>query len=391
MKKNAKFHNLDNQEGYIDNITGLYNIYFLKEQVLNNFIKKDIYPVTIVKIDINGLRKINNKYSYETGNKVLKIIAELIQENITQIDISIRLRDSEFIIIFLQRRKEEVDDLINFFKNKDINIDIIDSRISLSVGTSEIVDPEREISNGIAEADEIMQQSKITNFNSSRSKVIESMLIMLSSNSQETKEHAERMRFRAKQLGTAINLSASELNQLDQLALLHDIGKVIVPKKILNKPGRLTDEEWKSIIKHPGTGYKIAMQFEEFKSIAKFILHHHEHWNGEGYPGKLKEEEIPLLSRIITIVDSYDVMLHKRSYKSAFSQQEVIKELKACAGTQFDPDLVEEFVRILDNEKEQMRKNKVDLINQLFDGDDIYSFQKSIDELIEFYINGLKP
>jgi len=137
------------------------------------------------------------------------------------------------------------------------------------------------------------------------------------------------------------------MDDLKLLASLHDIGKIAIPNSILDKPGRLTAEEWDLIKKHPEIGYRIALSSPEMAPIAEAILHHHEHWNGGGYPLGLKSENIPILARILAIADTYDVMVNGRSYQPAVSPQEVWEELKRCAGTQFDPQLVIKTIEVL--------------------------------------------
>lgn len=152
----------------------------------------------------------------------------------------------------------------------------------------------------------------------------------------------------AKKFGANLNLSHENIDKLSMLSLLHDIGKISVPESILNKTGKLTDEEeWEVIKSHPEAGYRILESIPRFSNIAEAVLHHHERWDGTGYPDGLKEQDIPLLSRILSIVDSYDVMVSGRPYKQAMSLEEVINELKSCSGTQFNPELVDVFLGIL--------------------------------------------
>jgi PAS domain S-box-containing protein len=147
-------------------------------------------------------------------------------------------------------------------------------------------------------------------------------------------------------LGKRIGLTDKQQSSLSLLCLLHDIGKIGVPLDILNKPGKLTDEEWNYIKTHVHKGYQIAKSSKGLNEIADMILHHHERWDGKGYPDGLKEEETPLLSRIISVVDAFDAMVSNRSYRAAKSVDEAIAELERCSGTQFDPTLVKEFVPI---------------------------------------------
>jgi len=144
-----------------------------------------------------------------------------------------------------------------------------------------------------------------------------------------------------------MELSENELNSLELLAALHDIGKVTIDEKILNKPGKLTPEEWIEIKKHPDAGYRIAMASPKLMPIADLILCHHERWDGTGYPQGLKGEEIPLLSRMISVIDAYDVMTEYRSYRRPISKTAALEEIKRCAGTQFDPQIAQTFIELM--------------------------------------------
>jgi HD-GYP domain-containing protein (c-di-GMP phosphodiesterase class II) len=144
-----------------------------------------------------------------------------------------------------------------------------------------------------------------------------------------------------------MQLSDYELDELSLLATLHDIGKICIAENILLKPAKLSSEEWELVKKHPEIGYRIASSSPELATVAEAILHHHERWDGKGYLKGLKGEEIPLLSRIIAIVDSFDAMTNDRPYRKSFSIEEALVEIEMCSGTQFDPKLVESFIKIV--------------------------------------------
>jgi HD-GYP domain-containing protein (c-di-GMP phosphodiesterase class II) len=196
-------------------------------------------------------------------------------------------------------------------------------------------------------AEEKMYRSKLTEIKSSRNATIMSLEKTLYEKNNETEEHTQRVKKLSMKLGEKINLSQDELEELKLLSLLHDIGKIGIPDNILMKPGKLTAEEWEIMKRHTEIGYRIAKATPGLSHVANEIFCHHEKFDGTGYPQGLKGEEIPILSRIINIVDSFDVMTHKRVYKDASNKGHAIEELERCSGTQFDPDIVNEFINLL--------------------------------------------
>ncbi len=132
------------------------------------------------------------------------------------------------------------------------------------------------------------------------------------------------------------------------LAQMHDIGKVGIPDRILFKEGALTDEEWKTMRQHAEKGYRVALSSIDLSEVAELILKHHEKWTGNGYPMGIKEEEIPVECRILAIADAYDAMTNDRPYRKAMSKEDAVAELKHCAGSHFDPEIVEVFLSVLE-------------------------------------------
>jgi HD-GYP domain-containing protein (c-di-GMP phosphodiesterase class II) len=199
----------------------------------------------------------------------------------------------------------------------------------------------------LEQADENMYTEKLSDTASREKHIIDTFKTVLAVRDPHTEKDAEKLQDLAEDLGKDIGLSGFELKRLRLLALLHDIGKIGTLDNILFKPDKLTEEEWEIMKKHSEDGYKMAKNIPQLVPIARDILYHHERWNGTGYPKGLKGEQIPILSRIIFIIDAYDVMLTERPYKKAMTKQEAIKELKENAGTQFDPELVERFLKII--------------------------------------------
>lgn len=165
----------------------------------------------------------------------------------------------------------------------------------------------------------------------------------IENNSKEV-THSNRVGELCKLLGIAMNLTMTDVYKLEIGGLFHDIGKIAIQEQILNKPGPLTKEEWEEVMLHPEIGYKILSNSVYMTEIAKYILFHHERYDGFGYPMGLRGDEIPLLSRIISVVDSYDAMTNHRVYKETLSKDMAVEELFRNKGKQFDPDVVDIFI-----------------------------------------------
>ena len=169
---------------------------------------------------------------------------------------------------------------------------------------------------------------------------------MLFEKSYETEEHAVRMFKICEKIGKKINVTSAQLDELNLLAKLHDIGKVAIPDNILNKPGKLTEDEFETMKTHTQIGYKIAIELVDLRHIAYQILCHHENFDGSGYPNALKDNAIPFLSRIIRIVDSFDVMVSGRPYKMPMTRKDAIDELQKYSGKCYDPELLTLFIEV---------------------------------------------
>lgn len=171
--------------------------------------------------------------------------------------------------------------------------------------------------------------------------IIECLISALEAKDKYTSGHSKRVSDMAYELSKLMGLDGVNLEEIHMAAHVHDVGKIGIPDAILNKPGRLTNEEWLCIKKHSEIGYTILNSSEKLSDISKMVLHHHERWDGTGYPKGLKNTDIPLGSRIITICDSIDAMTSARSYTSPLSWDQCKSELERNKGTQFDPTLVD--------------------------------------------------
>ncbi len=171
--------------------------------------------------------------------------------------------------------------------------------------------------------------------------------MMLDLKDLKTGLHATRLAEWAVRVAEQLGIGHEELRDIELASLLHDIGKIGVPDAVLQKPGRLTPDEQSTVRKHPEYGWAILRSVPGFERASLLVLHHHEHFDGNGYPAGLVGEEIPLGSRIVAIVDAFDAMLSDRSYRRGLPPEEALKRLDAGAGSQFDPQIVRHFTNLV--------------------------------------------
>ncbi|MGI6038722.1 MAG: HD domain-containing phosphohydrolase [Eubacteriales bacterium] len=332
-----------------DFLTGLYNRNYM-EQEKRRLDQPEYLPLSVAICDIDGLRVINDAYGTQEGDYLILKTAQLLRNCLEGEYVIGHTGSGEFLILLPNTDSQAADLLTAKIKSsiESYNRCNTDSLydISVSIGHSTKEVETQELQNVTAEADENMRRRKMLNQNSSHSAIVSSIMATLYAKSQETEEHGQRLGRLSTMIGRAMGLSQTELDDLQLLSKLHDIGKVIVDNQILNKPEKLSREEWKIMRQHSEIGYRIAVSMPQLKHIAEYILYHHERWDGTGYPEGLKGERIPIASRILSVADAFDAMTNDRVYRRAIPIEDAIKEIKHNAGTQFDPNIAELFVRL---------------------------------------------
>ncbi len=328
------------QSAFYDSLTGLHNRTHL-DKALPQYRSKEYLPLSVIVGDVNGLKVTNDVFGHLAGDEILKKIADILRNACSKDDLIIRWGGDEFFIFLPGKDKTVTDKLSKEIKKACLEEDNSKIKLSISLGSATREHINDDIESVMKRAEDRMYRHKLLETKSFRSSLMKSLKETLVEKCFETAGHAERMSKLSTVLGSSMDLMGSELDDLKVLAMLHDIGKVVIDDSILNKPGPLNEEEWREIKKHSEAGYRIAQASFELSQIATYILYHHERWDGKGYPLGKKGIEIPLLSRIITVIDAYDVMTHDRPYKKAISHQAAIEELQRCAGKQFDPNVVD--------------------------------------------------
>ena len=296
-------------------------------------------PTAVAICDINSLSVINSTMGNNVGNQKIKLLADTMRKCFPKQTYFVRGLEANLIALCSLSSEEEMQQCLTKVKEQfDGNI-----QYAVSIATEEMPD----ILQAVHIATMAMRAKKLLDQESIHSEMLTSLIRALQECDSDTEHHVRRTQLMGAELGKRIALTDIQQSQLSLLCLLHDIGKIGIPLEILNKPGKLSEEEWKILQSHTEKGYEIANSNNELKAIAEEILHHHERWDGKGYPDGLSGERIPLLSRVIAVVDAYDAMTNDRSYRTARSHSSAIEELKQCAGSQFDPYIVSEFLQML--------------------------------------------
>lgn len=337
----------------VDHLTGLKSIIAFQEELETSTIDSGNDVCTVAVFDIIGLQEVNRSQGRIEGDKRIRSLVQTVSAHMPKDCLLYRGYDAEIIAVCKGKREQEVIGQIKetarscqsrvFFGVSSTAGALVNTDHSRKKGT---------ILQALEEAQYDLNVKKMLNAESARSQALTSLVRALEEVDQDTEEHVERTRNMGIALGKRLGLSDVQLTTLELMCLLHDIGKIAVPLEILNKPGKLTDAEWAVLRSHADKGYQIAIASDELRPISEYIRYHHERWDGRGYPAKLSGEDIPVLSRIISIVDAYDAMVNDRCYRKALSSEYAMKEIRDNAGTQFDPHMAMVFLQLLSESPE---------------------------------------
>jgi diguanylate cyclase (GGDEF)-like protein/PAS domain S-box-containing protein len=382
------------QRSLIDSHTGLYNHRYLKETLEANFSRAErkLTPLSVIMIDLDYFKSINDVYGHVFGDLILRQFANQLLRIVRPYDEVIRYGGEEFTIvspgtdrqgalILARRILDEV--ILGSFGD---HVHSVKLKLSLAVATY----PEDGTSDGLELvdlADRILNKAKENGGNrvySSLDICKEAKAIAETSDVNSLKEKIHRLTMRANQSvieetfafaktlelkdhGTgehvertvryAVSISRDlclpqdQIELIEQVAMLHDLGKVGISEKILQKKSKLSKEEYEEIKKHPQIGADILRPIHALHPVIPGVLYHHERWDGKGYPYGFARAKIPLLARIIAIADTFEALVSDRPYRKAYLEKEAVKIIANASGTQFDPAIVDTFLKILQNKK----------------------------------------
>jgi len=331
-----------------DDSTGLFNRNYF-EHKLDKYRNEATLGIGIVICDIDGLKLVNDTLGHAVGDDYLKTAAKILGECFGQGEVVARIGGDEFAALINTTTTKELsvialkmDGLLNVINSDDRMIPL-----SISLGYAVGNGQQKDLRELLKMADNMMYREKLHHRQSKKSKNIDILTKMLEVRDFITEGHGDRMQELSGELAESVGMSKNEIEDIRLFAQFHDIGKVGIPDRILFKPGRLTEEEKNEMNRHTEIGYRIAESSPDLVHISDWILKHHEWWDGHGYPFNLKGEQIPVQSRILSIVDAFDAMTNNRPYRKALPKGVALEEIVRFRGTQFDPQLVDKFVELI--------------------------------------------
>jgi diguanylate cyclase (GGDEF)-like protein len=339
--------------------------------------------LSVAFIDIDRFKPINDTYGHKSGDAVLRQIATLISDNVRASDLFGRYGGEEFMLILPETTPDEAAILAEKLRTLVMQEPLVIAdgqrlQVTISAGISGEVGSQLQLDRLVDQADAAMYAAKSLGRNRTYvfRQVDENAQVRRAPISHERREaataigrwahdtatqalasvlapqphHGGRPSDMIASLATGmalqLGLPREEIERIRIASLLHDLGKLAVPSEILDKPASLSDQEWQAIGEHPRIGQVILEQATALREAVPVVLHHHERFNGGGYPHGLKGNEIPLGARIVAVADAYHAMIHDRPYKSALTHDAALAELRSHAGTQFDPDVVALFCSV---------------------------------------------
>lgn len=420
--KNAQLYEEIRLQAKTDGLTRLRNHRSFLESYQEEVIRSNRTnrPFSIIMIDVDNFKSINDSFGHQHGDRILYELAQHLKDNTRAVDIVARYGGDEFICLLLETSHDGGLLVANRIMNKlREKAKKSNPRMTISMGLSTYYHHTEDSTMLLHLADQAMYLAKYKggdqvftfdpadtqNLRSWNKKVLESFLVIknlkrfdggqeiaedlteqlkkvlsvdsspqslyeivtslssaLDARDHYTNGHSERVIGYAKQIARELEMSMNHQEELVYLCLLHDIGKIGIPDHILNKPGKLTPEEFEIMKRHAEIGEKIISPLEALKNLKPLIRHHQEFYDGSGYPDGVIGEEIPLACRILSVVDTFDAMTTDRPYRLALPEETAIAELRRCTGTQFDPKIVEVFIKILEKEDSIVKSSAEDSI-----------------------------
>ncbi|MBE3587170.1 MAG: diguanylate cyclase [Thermoanaerobacteraceae bacterium] len=358
-----------------DALTGLYNYRYLFDRLGDEMLRAMVEKgnLALLMLDIDDFKQYNEALGHPMGDDLLKQLGQVLVSSVRPTDVVARYGGDEFAVIMPgtdgTAARELAESLVQRIENYPfLGIDRLPGK-KLTVSTGLAVYPTNATSTwGLVKvADQALYRAKggtgnrvepffsalpelelqLKNPDSPLTYMIKTLLQIIDEKDRYTYAHTERVVRYATMTAQELDLPVGETNRIRLAAFVHDLGKIRICRDILNKGGPLTDEEWAVVKQHPVYGANLIRPIRALEPLVPLVMHHHEHYDGSGYPAGLAGEDIPLGARIIAVAAAFDAMITGRPYRPARPWPEAVQELCRCAGTQFDPTVVEAFLAVL--------------------------------------------
>lgn len=327
----------------VDALTGLLNRNAFRKYMEQCQIRDNLHTYMLM-CDINGLKIVNDAYGSDAGDIYLTQLAKILKRTCPGNAVISRWGGDEFTACLHIEDQTVVQDIVKQIKSEFARVDYQGLALSVACGYDKHHASFVTLNKAIVNAEDAMFRDKVLDQVSVRSNSISTILATLHEKNPREESHSRRVSEQCRRMGEALGWSEGKVQELKVMGLVHDIGKIAIDERILNKPGKLTPEEWLEMKRHPEIGYRLLSASPEMKVFAHAILSHHERVDGNGYPNGLLGEAIPRYAKILTIVDAYDAMTCERTYRVALSPEEACKELLRGVAKQFDQEMVEVFI-----------------------------------------------
>ena len=333
---------------YHDKLTNTFNRAYFEEELLR-LEQGKTQQIGVFFFDVDGLKFVNDTLGHEQGDRLLVRAVEILKSAFPTAEPIFRIGGDEFVILLQQAQRDMLESLYDKVEQalKAANRQCREKEIPLQLSFGFACGHNLALRDLLKDAEGKMYREKLLHQANDNWTIMQTVKQMLSARDFDTGEHSERLEMLICELAQLAGISASSMADLRLFARFHDIGKIGIPDHILLKPTALNTEEWQILKKHCEIGYRIAHASHELRPIANWILKHHEHWDGLGYPLGLAGPDIPYECRLLAIVDSYDAMISDRPYRQGMSHHAALQELERCSGSQFDPALTRLFLGMI--------------------------------------------